>query len=167
MRRRRAVVAVACVLVSLVTFGSANATTHKAKPKPKPVPKRTVSFQFSYLASETVHSSIGPGGQLCGPYDTGLAQSQQCFSVTAPSWGRYMTITSSDATGRPAPLVLYPAATGVNAMSTETFLCGGVKDSSVSGNDAWTISVARISADASCPGPATEGTFTVTISNKP
>jgi hypothetical protein len=147
-------------IAALVGGGVADAATRK--PVHKPV-RHTQTLTFTYTASQSAHTLLGPGGQLCA--SAGAApQLKPCWDVAPASWAKYMTIDSKDQSGQ---LSLWGAGTGVNANGTETFVCSKAKNMLVGKGDAWSLSVDMVSVETTCPGPATTGTVTVTLSNLP
>lgn len=162
MRARVLRVAAAMAVICLITGGVADAATKK-KPARKPV-RKTVVLHYSYNASESAH----PVGQLC-VYGQVAGQPPfvPCYDINPPSWARYMSIKSSDVSGRATPLSLFAQTTGIDTQSQETYFCGGTHNTRVAPGDAWSLSVDVVSADAACPGPALMGTVTITLSNLP
>lgn len=161
MKRKVNAATAALLVIAVASASTAGAATKKKKAPPKPV-RKTLVQHFSYSDSESVH----PVGQGCIFAQVSGQPPAPCWPIDPPSWARYMSISSSDATTRPTPITMYPQSTGVSS-STETFVCGAVHNSTVARGDAWTMSVDLVSADASCPGAATTGTITVTFSNLP
>jgi hypothetical protein len=150
-------------LAVLASGGAADAATRKPPPKP---PRRVQTLSFSYLASQSAHTMLGPGGQMCVSA-TAAPQLAPCFEISPASWVKYMSLSSKDQSGQAVPLSLWGATTGVNANGQETFVCGKARNIPVGRGDAWSISVNLVSVEPTCPGPATTGTITVTLSNLP
>lgn len=88
------------------------------------------------------------------------------FAVDVAKDEKYLTITSTDATGRPVGLSMWPD-TGTSGISTETFLCGSGKNIAISPRSAFTLSADTVSVDPSCAGAAPKGTIVVKLSHLP
>jgi hypothetical protein len=144
-------------LCSLIT-GAAGA---QAANKARPVKKHTRTFTFTYTAGPTTHSFAGVGStQGC------IGAAANCFAVDVAKDEKYLTLSSTDATGRPVGLSMWPD-TGTTGISTETFVCGGGKNLSVAPRSTFTLSADTVSVDPSCAGAAPKGTIVVKLSNLP
>lgn len=155
---RRMTVATAVLIAATLAGTAVNA---EAASKPRPVKKHSRSVTLTYKPGPTTHSAVGVGSvQGC------LGAVANCLNFDTAKDEKYLTITSTDASGRPVGLSMFPN-TGTNGVSTETFVCGSTKNAPIAPKSSWTIAADTASADPSCPGVATQGTITVTLSNLP
>jgi len=122
--------------------------------------RKVKTFTFNYAASTSEHAGTPLGGSLQACFT-----SSACMQLTLPSWARYTTVTSADASGRPTPISMFPN-TGKSGLATETFVCGSAKNLPGLGNTSWNLSVDAVSSDPGCPSVATTGTVKITVSNK-
>jgi hypothetical protein len=168
MRSTRSTLTCSLVATMAVTVTLASAAAAAPKKAPKKVPRQTQTLSFDYTASQSTHTAVGLGsGQLCVG-DPAPAQLVSCFDIVPAAWAKYMTIAATDKSGKAAPMSLWgKSGQQVDANGAETFVCGTVRNAPVAKGDAWSISVDVVSAEPSCPGPATTGTITVTLSNLP
>lgn len=153
LANRRALCAAVTVAAVVATTGSAfaNGAAHKHR--------RTQVLTYDYAPSTAEHSGLPMGGSFQGCTAAG-----GCFNFTTPSWARYMSVQATDQTNRKVPVSLWPD-TGGSGLSTETFICGSVKNATATRNSKWNLSVDVVSVDPGCPGIATAGTVKVTFSN--
>lgn len=158
--RKPTMLAVAALVTYSLVAGAAGAQA-ASKSKPKPVKKHTRTMSFSYTAGPTTHTFVGLGSaQGC------LGATANCFQVDALRDEKYLSISSTDTTGRPVGVSLWPN-TGSSGVSTETFVCGAAKNLRVALRSSFNISADTVSLDPSCAGAALQGTIKVTLSNLP
>jgi hypothetical protein len=156
--RKTTVVTFAALAAYSLVVGSVAA---QAASKPRPVKKHTRSMTFAYTAGPTTHTAVGLGGvQGC------IGALANCFQVDSTRDEKYMSISSTDTTGRSIGLSLYPH-TGSNGTGVETFFCGSTKNLRIAGNSSFDLSADTISLDPACAGAGLKGTIIVTLSNLP
>lgn len=147
-----------CLAISLGLTGLTLADTATASSHRPVVKKHVRTLTLTYTGSAAVHT-VGSGA---AGYCHGATTACLVFDTYADE--RYITISSTDAAGRPVGLTLNPAN---QTVTKERFFCGATADSRVTPNQSWRLQITTLSLDAACPAAATKGSFTVRISNLP
>jgi hypothetical protein len=143
-------------VVATLVLGSAVGAEAAAK---KPV-KHTRTVKVAYTGGCGIVVNVAGSGASAAPGNCVLGGT---YDVTPNKGEKYVTLTVSDATGRPVGGEIWTVSNGTSSQNQP--FCGGVKDFILTGG--VTVDLNTPALDSTCPGGATQGTLTIAYSNLP